>query len=574
MRARGGRGGHRAPVKIGPYEVLDELGRGGMGVVHRVRAPDGREHALKLLFKSDPTALARFERERRLLASLGERQGFVRLEDSGQAEKGAWLLMPLVTGGDLRRKLARGPLGVEETVALGIQLARALGHAHERGIVHRDVKPENVLFTAEGQPLVADLGIARHFDRAVPGAAESVTLTERGMFRGTAAYAAPEQMSDAARAGPPADVFALGAVLYECLAGLPAFAGENVLEVLSRVSSGVVNPIERADVPPWLEEIVKKALAGDPGQRFPDGAALAAALSRGTKPAARRAPLAIGAVAAVVTLGLLLLVIAWRAPTNRSAELAALARQKLLASDLDGAIAAATEAIELDPKLGLAWACRGTARSKKGDWEGALVDSTKAVELDPSLGWAWRNRGCARGKKGDWDGMIADTTRAIALEPQVVAGWTDRAEARGARGDWQGTIDDETRAIALEPTLAVCWANRGLAKHNLGDLDGALADEARAIELDPKLALAWSERGQLREERGDRVGSLADVSRAVELEPGTGVYWAIRGAMRGQEGDWAGAEADMQRALELDPSGANAPEMRRQLETVRRRRGH
>src|SRR5271169_3198490 len=99
-------------VKIGPYEVLGELGRGGMGVVYRVRSPESSEAALKVLVKSDHGTLARFERERRLLSSLGNAEGFVGILDHGSSAEGAWLVMPLVTGGTLRKRLESGPLGV------------------------------------------------------------------------------------------------------------------------------------------------------------------------------------------------------------------------------------------------------------------------------------------------------------------------------------------------------------------------------------------------------------------------------------------------------------------------------
>src|SRR5271170_7357003 len=240
-----------------------------MGAVFRVRAPDGREAALKLLLKADRGTLARFEREKRLLASLGEEHGFVGILDAGVASDGTpWLLMPLVPGGTLRKKLEAGPLGVAETVALGIQLARALGNAHQRGIVHRDVKPENVLFTRDGRPLLADLGLAKHFDRGASGASQSVNLSSRGAFKGTVGYMAPEQVVDPGGAGPPADVFALGAVLYECLAGRPAFKADSVVEVLVRVNSGVVEPIGRPEVPRRLEATLMRALARDPRVRF------------------------------------------------------------------------------------------------------------------------------------------------------------------------------------------------------------------------------------------------------------------------------------------------------------------
>jgi WD40 repeat protein len=249
-----------------------------MGVVYQVRTPDGGKAALKVLGKSDPKALARFERETRLLRSVGEEDGFVGFLDAGESPRGPWLLMPFVPGGTLRDKLRRGALSIEETVSLGSALAAALGKAHAMGIVHRDVKPENVLFAASGRPLVSDLGLAKHFDATAQGASVSIALTQSGVFSGTAGYTAPEQLVDAASVGPPADVFAVGAVLWECLSGRPAFQGGTVVEVLAKISGGEIEPLRRADVPAWLRSTLERAVATDPKKRYANGTELAQAL--------------------------------------------------------------------------------------------------------------------------------------------------------------------------------------------------------------------------------------------------------------------------------------------------------
>ena len=564
-------------MKIGPYEVLGELGRGGMGAVYRVRRPDGGDAALKLLLRTD--GFARFERERRLLASLGEKEGFVGLLDAGISPEGAWLVMPFVPGGTLRKKLEAGPLGVEETVALGTGLATALGHAHERGIVHRDVKPENVLFTAAGRPLLADLGLAKHFDRLAGGGSQSVSLSQDGVFKGTAGYMAPEQLEDAARAGPPADAFAVGAVLYECLAGRPAFPGHDVVEVLAKLSSGTVEPIGRPHVPAWLEAIVRRALAPDPRARFADGLGLARALAdRGKAPrGSRRAvlPLVLGGVVGAVVLAaaLGLRESAPAPPARPSArELVERAIEKAERNDLDGANADATRAIELDPGLATAWRIRGTARGKKGDLDGQIADATRALEIDPKLARAWASRGGARGLKGDPDGEIADMTKAIELDPRYVVAWEARGWARGRKGDWDGTIADLTEAIELDPGRASAMADRGLARAKKGDLDGEIADETRAIELDPALAAAWEARGLARGKKGDRDGAIADLTKAIELDPRAAEAWASRGLARGQAGDWDAAIADLEHALEVDPAGPNAAHFRSLLESARKAR--
>jgi tetratricopeptide (TPR) repeat protein len=583
-------------VAIGPYEVLGELGRGGMGVVYRVRAPDGREAALKLLVKADPDAIARFERERRLLASLGEDEGFVGLLDAGTSPEGTWLVMPLVPGGTLRRRLEAGALGVEETVALGVDLARALGRAHARGIVHRDVKPENVLFTAAGRPLLADLGLAKHFDPAASGASRSVLLTKRGAFKGTAAYMASEQIEDASRTGPPADVFALGAVLHECLAGRPAFRGGTVLEVFARVASGTVEPIGRSDVPPWLEAILRRALAREPSARFADGAALAGALAGRESGAAtqvvleerpRRAFL-LPVLAGVAVAGVALAAVAARparvetgGPTKNpptmtpgppatpgavrspmARALAVLAAGKMDRGDLEGAIADFGKAIELDPGLADARAGRGFARMHNRDLDGAISDFSKAIELDPERATTWGNRGLARQQRGDLEGAIADCTRAIELAPEVAAAWMCRGSQRNNKDDRDGAIADCTRAIELDPKLADAWRVRGAARTRKGELSDAIADLGRSIELAPAVAETWATRGIARVKAADLEGAVADCTRAIELDPELALAWESRGLARGKQGDVDEAIADCTRAVELNPARGYTWEIR------------
>src|SRR5262249_13519673 len=170
-------------------------------------------------------------------------------------------------------------------VEIGRAIAEAAGRAHARGIIHRDLKPENVLFTAEGRPLIVDLGLAKHFRSDAPTAGASVVLSKTGEMRGTATYMAPEQILSARDVGPPADVFALGAIIYELLGGRPAFEGDTAIEVMAKISGGDIDPIEtrRPDVPPWLARVVGRALERDPARRFPDGEALARALAEGPR---------------------------------------------------------------------------------------------------------------------------------------------------------------------------------------------------------------------------------------------------------------------------------------------------
>ncbi|MGE0708675.1 MAG: WD40 repeat domain-containing serine/threonine protein kinase [Planctomycetota bacterium] len=296
-------------MQLGRYTIEGELGRGGIGVVYRARDPSGREVAIKLLQGASAPALERFAREGRLQEQLGEQEGFVPLLDLGQGPRGPFLVMPLLTGGTLRDRLRPEGLPIDEVVAQGRALAEALGRAHAAGVVHRDVKPDNVLFTGEGRPLVADLGLAKHFRQDVSGASQSVALSRSGEVRGTPAYMAPEQLQDARSVGAPADVYALGCVLYECLTGQQAFDAESLLELAGRIARGDREPVRalRHDAPAWLVAVIDRALATDPERRYPDGAALAAALAAGGSRGGARG-LAFAAVggAALLALGLAL----------------------------------------------------------------------------------------------------------------------------------------------------------------------------------------------------------------------------------------------------------------------------
>jgi len=276
-------------VRLGPYSLDQELGRGASGVVYRGRSPQGQLVAVKLLATQTPEVLERFQREARLHEQLGAEAGFVPFLDMGLAENRPYLVMPLLQGGTLRDRLQRGPLTVRGAIELGQRLATALGQAHALGIVHRDVKPENVLFDSQGHAFLADLGMAKHFRHDVTGASQSVVLSQAGEVRGTVSYMPPEQLTDASSAGPAADVFALGAVLYECLSGEPAFNADSYVELLVQIVDAIHVPLrKRCEAPPWLSSVIEACLSKDASKRPAEGLALASLLAEGPTLGAKR----------------------------------------------------------------------------------------------------------------------------------------------------------------------------------------------------------------------------------------------------------------------------------------------
>ncbi len=270
------------PVVDG-YELMGELGRGGMGVVYKAWQRDLRRYvALKTVRGDDPFGerRARFRAEYRVLARL-QHPNIVQIHEVGEVGGRPYFIMELVEGGGLDRLLARGPLPARRAAELTAALARAAHHAHRHGVVHRDLKPGNVLLTADGRPKITDFGLAK---RLGPGeVSQAGCRTLAGAILGTPSYLAPEQAEgNAAAAGPAVDVYSLGAVLYEMLTGRPPFQGASVLETLEQVRSRepTAPTSLRPTTPRDLETICLKCLHKEPRRRYGSAEALADDLDR------------------------------------------------------------------------------------------------------------------------------------------------------------------------------------------------------------------------------------------------------------------------------------------------------
>jgi eukaryotic-like serine/threonine-protein kinase len=260
------------------YALLDRIGSGGAGVVWRAHDQLlDRTVAVKLLHEDlarDPATTERFRAEAAAAAKLTHPHAVI-VYDIGQVEEGGdYLVMELVEGATLGQLVEEGPLPPGVVAALGHQIGRALGAAHARGLVHRDVKPANILVTSEGVAKVADFGIARALGDATS------RLTTTGHVMGTARYLAPEQLRDQP-IDARADVYALGLVLHQCLTGRQPFGEGTAIEVASRRLVDDLPPASQlADgVPPALDEAIARATRLDPEHRYTDGAEFAATLA-------------------------------------------------------------------------------------------------------------------------------------------------------------------------------------------------------------------------------------------------------------------------------------------------------
>src|SRR5271169_870020 len=269
-----------AGTKLGSYEVVAQIGAGGMGEVYQAHDTKlGRDVAIKVLpeaFAHDPERLSRFQREAKMLAALNH-PNIATIHGLEESNGTHYLVMELVPGDTSQQRVKReGAVPVEEALAIANQIAEALEAAHEKGIIHRDLKPANVKLTPEGKVKVLDFGLAKAFsgDASTEDMSNSPTLsmaaTMQGVILGTAAYMSPEQAKGKA-VDKRTDIWAFGCVLYELLTGKQAFHGEDVTDILAAVVRAEPDwQALPAATPVKVRELLRHCLQKDKSQRFRD----------------------------------------------------------------------------------------------------------------------------------------------------------------------------------------------------------------------------------------------------------------------------------------------------------------
>ncbi len=268
-----------AEALTGRYTLERELGHGGMATVYLAREVQQQKPvAIKVMHSNLASALdsKRFCREMGIAASL-EHPLIVPLYDSGNAGGVLYYVMPYVEGDSLYERLERERrISLDDALKITHDVAAALGYAHSRGVVHRDVKPENILLTG-GQALIADFGLARAI-----GAADYQKLTETGIIVGTLYYMSPEQLRKDRDLDQRTDIYSLGCILYEMLTGGPPYSGRSITEVINRILRAPVPSVRRlqANVPPAVDQAIGRALAKSAAGRFATMQEFAAALPR------------------------------------------------------------------------------------------------------------------------------------------------------------------------------------------------------------------------------------------------------------------------------------------------------
>lgn len=276
--------------KIGRYEIRTELGRGGMATVYHAYDPNfERDVAIKVLpevFLHDPQFRVRFEREAKTIALL-EHPAIVPVYDFGDSNNQPYIVMRYMSGGTLSERLSQGPLSLDETARLISRLAPALDAAHARGIIHRDIKPGNILFDQYGNAFLSDFGIA-HLGT------EGITTLTGGSALGTPAYMSPEQIQGDKKVDGRSDIYALGVVVYQMLTGHMPYSADTPAKVMMM---HVLQPVpqilvDRPDLPVGCEAIILRAMAKEPEDRFATAGEMAELLDSTARNFQSTAPIA------------------------------------------------------------------------------------------------------------------------------------------------------------------------------------------------------------------------------------------------------------------------------------------
>ncbi len=480
------------------YTLLRELGRGGMATVYLAQdRKHDRPVAVKVLHPELGSVLGgeRFQREIRLAAQL-QHPNILPVYDSGAGENILWFTMPYVEGDTLRRRLRRtGPFPIDEAVSVMLDLARALGYAHRRGVIHRDVKPENVM-VGDDCVILADFGVARPLEAGL-----DPQLTVAGVIVGTPAYMSPEQVSAEGSIDHRADLYALGVLGYELLTGATPFAGLELAQMLVAHAIRDPEPIaaRRPDVPAALADLVARCLRKDPSDRWSSAEALAQGLR--TITSAATAVSAVSAVSATAD--------SHDAPLeDLHAARAAYERRKWREAYVRFNAASATSALEAEDLERLAesawWVAEGAACTRSREQAYRAYLQRGEIVAAASVALALAEEHFHRLARSVAQGWLRRAEEHLAGQPESAAhGWLIRLRllvALELRRDHQAAMACADQVLALARRIgdadleALAIQDRGRILVGLGRVpEGmALIDEAMTFatagELTPRTA--------------------------------------------------------------------------------------
>ena len=541
------------------WEIGKILG-GGMGRVYIVYDHEWRDAlAAKTfqdeLFKRNPMVAERFTQEALAWIRLDRHENIARARAVENIQGKPFLFLEYVSGGDLSDWIGTPRLSgdLPQVLRFAIQFCDGMSHALSKGIqAHRDIKPANCLITEDRTLKVADFGLAKVFDEAGPVGGPGreveepnarglrISATRTGTGAGTPPYMAPEQFDDAKHVDVRADVYSFGVMLYEMLAGRLPFQGRT--EEFER--------LHKTQPPPplvgchlSLVTAVQTCLAKDPAARYANFDVLRVRLAEIYESlsgeAAPRPRAGIDLEAADYS--------------NKGMSLDNLGRH-------DEALTCFERALEINPRLAMAWSNKGNALVRLGRPAEALTCYERALEINPRYARAWYNKGTALlGHLGRHAEALTCIERALEINPRYPEAWSNKGVTLKELGRPAEALTCYERALEINPRHAMAWLNKGLALARLGRPEEALSCYERALEINPSYPEAWFNKGNALGKLGRPAEALTCYERALEINPRDAEAWFNKGVVLGKLGHpRAEALACYERALEINPRFAEA----------------
>jgi serine/threonine-protein kinase len=607
-------------TSLGRYRLLAPLGAGGMGEVWRAHDANlDRDVAIKLLGAnalSDGPSRERFRREAHVLASLSH-PGVATIYDFDAQDGIDFIVMELVPGGSLESLLETGALPIDDVLRIGAAIADALHDAHERGFLHRDLKPGNVVLTQSGQPKILDFGLAL----LLANAKGSAKITQTGMILGSLPYMSPEQLLGEADSAST-DIYALGVMLFEMAAGRRPFSKERAEALMFEIFGNAAPSLRsiRDDVPAELDRIVGECLAKEPSHRPPTAAAVSAALRAiGTGSHAHTAPPPVQPIRAIAVLplrnvsrdaaqeyfadGMTEAIISDLAriralkvisPTsvmrykNTDKSLPEIARELNVDAVLEGSALLVGNRVRISLQLVSAradetlWADRYDREltdvlTLQSEVAGAVAREI-AIQLTPEEARQLENRATVNpeamlevlkckhsafgGSKDAVDQALRHAHRALELDPHFALAWSALADCQSFRATrgmappaeaGAEAIAAARHALDLDPSLADAHASLGIIQAHAGDVRDGLRELDRAVALNPGLAFAHNMRSRVLLAFERRDEALAAANLSAQLDPLSMLIRTVVGDAHYFAREYEKSVFHYRMAIELDP---------------------
>jgi len=514
--------------KLGRYQIIDKIGKGGMGVVYRAIDPAiDRTVAIKTILtdetggESSPMR-ARLLRESQAAGRLSHPH-IVAIHDVGEADRAAYIVMEYVQGQTLDQVMRDGssPALSGEALRIVEECASALDYAHSRGVVHRDIKPANIMLDGDGAVKIADFGIAK--------VAHTSTLTKTSVIVGSPHYMAPEQWRGESVTGK-ADQYALATVAYAMLTGREPFEADSIasLAAMTLYREPPSTVLLNTHLNPAIDDVLRKALSKSAEGRYATCTEFARALrqacekapstgSRSTRQGLRRI-----AVAACATGLAFVSIAAWFVHSHRAAVPPSPPAKAAVAVPVGQPLPAPSTTVSprpapvTKPVVDAATEAEADQQAKQGKYGEAVKDYTQAIAANPDYR-SYFGRASAYRHLQQYENAIADYTKAIATKPDSAAAYHDRAICQAHLGLDRAAAEDYDRALELDPTNAHTWNARGLIYLKKGGYNKAKDYFTKAIEFDGKFVEAYENRARAELKLKDAESAKQDNEKAAAL---------------------------------------------------------